>query len=299
MTKKNPTLIIRPFNYSDEDYIAGVNIRNACTPDHLTSVTNWKSYDETRDKNFLHQRVMVEIDETTVGVGLYSQSAWSHQPGKYFIYCGIDPNFRCRGIGSALYDFILKKLDEIGDATLLTSNTREDKPDGIRFLEKRGFVQTIREPISRLDVTAFDDSRFAGARQRLNDVNIKLCTVAEMQESDPNCWRKVYELDWSITQDIPSPHPVTKPEYNAYVSQITDARQGHHPEAFIIGVAPSSEDEHGDYIGLSILQTNEANPTKLHTDVTGVLRSYRRMGIATAMKVRAIQFAKDYGATEN
>ncbi len=34
----------------------------------------------------------------------------------------------------------------------------------------------------------------------------------------------------------------------------------------------------------------------LHTGMTGVLRSHRRQGLATALKVHAIQFAKAYGA---
>ena len=289
---------IRLFDFSEQDYEAGVNVLNACTPDHLNSVTNWKSFDETRNKKFLHQRVLVELDGKPIGLGVYAQSEWSYQPGKYYIYCGIDPNFRGRGMGSVLYDFILKKLDEFGDVNLLTTDTREDEPDTIRFLEKRGFVQTIREPISRLDVVSFDDSRFETTFQCVMDANIKLCAVAELQECDPNCWRKIYELDWAVTQDIPSSSPFTKPEYETYVNQMKDTRRGHHPEGFVIAVAPSDTDEYGDYVGLSILHTNEANPTKLYTNVTGVLRSHRRMGIATAMKVRAIQFAREYGATE-
>ena len=157
---------------------------------------------------------------------------------------------------------------------------------------------TVRNPISRLDVAGFDDARFAEIFKRLEEANVQLMNVADLQKSDPNCWRKIYELDWIITQDVPSPYPFTKPDYTTYVNQTFDPTLGHHPEGFIVAIAPSDNDAHGDYIGISALSTNEANPTKLYTDVTGVLGTHRRMGIATAMKVRAIQFAKNYGATE-
>lgn len=41
--------------------------------------------------------------------------------------------------------------------------------------------------------------------------------------------------------------------------------------------------------------TLEAIPTKLETASTGVVRSHRRRGITTAMKLRAIQWAQANG----
>ncbi|MCD4691179.1 GNAT family N-acetyltransferase, partial [bacterium] len=38
-----------------------------------------------------------------------------------------------------------------------------------------------------------------------------------------------------------------------------------------------------------------ADPTKLHTGLTGTVRSHRRRGIATALKVAAIDLAKKRG----
>ena len=52
----------------------------------------------------------------------------------------------------------------------------------------------------------------------------------------------------------------------------------------------------GQWVGTSALWTSQAMPERLYTGLTGVVRSHRRMGIATALKVRAIGFAKEYGA---
>jgi GNAT superfamily N-acetyltransferase len=44
------------------------------------------------------------------------------------------------------------------------------------------------------------------------------------------------------------------------------------------------------------LDIPDAQSNTLNVGMTGVLRAHRRMGIATALKVRAIQFAQTYGA---
>ena len=41
-----------------------------------------------------------------------------------------------------------------------------------------------------------------------------------------------------------------------------------------------------------MLELNLAEPTKLQTDLTGVIRSHRRKGIATALKVHALTKAQ-------
>ena len=47
-----------------------------------------------------------------------------------------------------------------------------------------------------------------------------------------------------------------------------------------------------EYVGDSMLALNLADPTKLQTDLTDVIRSHRRRGIATALKVHALSKAK-------
>ena len=50
------------------------------------------------------------------------------------------------------------------------------------------------------------------------------------------------------------------------------------------------------FVGLSYLRVRSENPQELETGITGVLRDYRRRGIATALKVKAAAFAQQCGA---
>ncbi|MFY0535900.1 GNAT family N-acetyltransferase [Nannocystis pusilla] len=51
-----------------------------------------------------------------------------------------------------------------------------------------------------------------------------------------------------------------------------------------------------DYVGLSWMNAFPSDPRLLETGLTGVVRSHRRRGIATALKVHAIDFARRRGA---
>jgi GNAT superfamily N-acetyltransferase len=49
-------------------------------------------------------------------------------------------------------------------------------------------------------------------------------------------------------------------------------------------------------VGYTGLWLSEAHPAKVFTGLTGVVRSHRRKGIATALKVHGFSRAKEHGA---
>ena len=63
-----------------------------------------------------------------------------------------------------------------------------------------------------------------------------------------------------------------------------------HPTALFLDGA--------DYVGLTMLWRDSTRSDKLVTGLTGVLRSHRRRGIATALKVRALTYARERGIVE-
>jgi len=61
------------------------------------------------------------------------------------------------------------------------------------------------------------------------------------------------------------------------------------PEAFFVAL------DQGRYVGMSNLTNENDDPTRLATDYTGVLPSHRRRGIATALKLHCLEYAKANG----
>ena len=54
----------------------------------------------------------------------------------------------------------------------------------------------------------------------------------------------------------------------------------------------------GEYVGMTEILSNQADPGLFDMGVTGVLRSHRRRGIATALKLRGMEFAQERGIRE-
>jgi GNAT superfamily N-acetyltransferase len=279
---------IRPFEPTDSDYEQFAAVEHAVWPEYLETVDEFKHNDATRDPKYLFHRFVAEVEGRIVASGIYCEPWWSARPGKYFVNLSVHPDYRRRGIGTALYQLFVDRLAEL-EPVLLIAHTREDQPDALHFLDKRGYKQVMRFPISYLDVPGFDPAPFAGAAEKVEALGIRITTLAELAKVDDNWQRKFYELDWEIMQDVPVPEPITKQPFENFVERAL-GHPGFCPEAQFIAL------DGDEWVGLSGFWTAEGNPDKLFTGLTGVVRSHRRKALATAMKVQAIGFAKEYGA---
>ena len=63
------------------------------------------------------------------------------------------------------------------------------------------------------------------------------------------------------------------------------------PEAYAVGVDEAT----GEYVGVSNLWRLQGEEDALETGLTGVRRAYRRRGVALAMKLRSLRWAKEQG----
>jgi mycothiol synthase len=280
---------IRPFTYTDHDYSAVVAIQNAVWPDQPETVDWWQHRDRVRNPQYFYQSLLVETDGQVVASGYMMETPWSYRPGKYALGIMVHPAYERRGIGTMLYDYMVKALAERSlPPTLLISSVREDITQGIHFLQQRGFQQVMRSPISRLDLANFDGSRFADVLTKVQASGIEICPMTELAKVDPDHRQKIYELDWQCTLDEPLPDAPTKPSFEDYTKFFFE-NPNLIPEACFIAV------DKGDYVGLSNIFRNPGQPTVINTGFTAVLRTHRRRGIATALKLHAIAYTQQHG----
>ncbi|MCB8945230.1 MAG: GNAT family N-acetyltransferase [Ardenticatenaceae bacterium] len=282
---------IRPFNPTDAEYEAIAALAKAVWVYDSPTAADYKHRDAGWDANYLFQRLVVEENGRLLAVANYNQTPWSYLPGKYQWGIAVHPDHERRGIGSAVYEHIQQVLQQQEPApTLLVTGTREDKPQSMRFLEKRGYQSTMRWLVSELDVSQFEPARFAGLRQKLADEGIVIRVLPEQIEMDPHWQREIYDLDWQLTLDEPSPQPPTRLPFEQYVHDFIEAHTV-IMEAWWVAL------HNGRYIGMTQLNRDQHNPNGFETGFTGTLRDYRRRGIATALKAIAIEYAQQKGAT--
>lgn len=284
---KSLALHIRRFDYGDADYEALVAVCNAIEPERPSSVPAYRHWDDNRESQYHFRRYLAELDGQVVAFAATGHTAWSYQPHKFFVNVQVLPEHQEKGIGGRLYDHLLAHL-EPRQPRKLVSNTREHRTGAVRFLEKRGFRQVMRIPVSRLDPATFDNERFEEKVQRVLASGITIKTLREVSEQDPDWMQKLYDLEWECVQDVPSTDPFTRRSFETFEKALLQS-PNLLPDAWFIAVD-------GDrWVGLSVLWRNLVTDKLLETGLTGVVRSHRRRGIATAMKVRAIEYAQAHG----
>ncbi len=288
MSEPNKDISIREFDGSDADYEAIVEIANAQEPDNRTCVENIRHRDHAREKKYMFRRIMAELDGRVVATGNFGESNWSHVPGKYTMYFSVHPEYGNRGIGTATYEYITNELAAADlRPTYFATWIRDDRDVAIRFVENRGFKEIMRGASSRLELKEFDGARFAAVCSRAREGGLGIERLDRLMDRVPDALRRLYDLDWEAMQDMPNDDPPVQRSFDTYLKIMQPP--GFDPR---LGYVALDGDR---WVGASLLWHNPAERETLGTEITGVLRTHRRRGIATALKVAALADARELG----
>ena len=277
---------IRKFNATDDEYRAVLEISNTLWPDEKQGLSEFKYEDDSRDPKYAHERFVGEVDGKLVSCGVFGHCSWSHVDGKYLISVDVHPDHHRRGYGGQMFDFMMGELGNL-DADSLVTWTRDDKPDYVRFITSHGFEFSMRYAVSRLDVESLDLSEFSWTPGKMKEQGVEILCLTELAEVDPDWKRSWYELGWELFQDVPSVDEVTKPAFETWDKRFESPGYQMNLHWFA---------KDGDrLVGYTGLWLSEADPEKIYTGLTGVVRTHRRKGIATALKVHGFSRAKELG----
>ncbi len=155
----------------------------------------------------------------------------------------------------------------------------------LRFLTERGFVEVMRECETQLDLTAFNPDAFAEDLQRVAGSGITLQTLSELA-GDPMRDAKLYELHRRQHEATEAASPFSPfAEWQKSFWQL--------PHLLLDGFCVAVHGE--SYVGHS--HAMRSDTATLSYGYTGVLPAYRNQGLARAMKLRVLQWAKAQGYT--
>ncbi|MCA9970911.1 MAG: GNAT family N-acetyltransferase [Anaerolineales bacterium] len=280
------TFTIRPFAYTEADYEGIAAVELAIFPDNPDLVADFKHHDETRNPDYFYRRVVVEQGGEIVAYANYGQMHWAAEAAAYSMGIYVHPAAEGNGVGTAVYAHILAELRgcDPPPARLYTF-TREDKPRAMRFLQERGFEIGMRWIASTLDVARFDAAAYAPLAARLAAAGVDIVPLPALRAQDPDWAHKLYELDWACTQDEPQPTPPKKLPFADYERQFLN-----NPSLTDWLVAVVND----EYVGMTQLYKGTDDAMR-RTGFTGVVRGWRRRGLATLLKVRAIAAAQQQG----
>ncbi len=205
---------------------------------------------------------------------------------KYQLLFVVAPEHLRGGVGDLLLDQLMKDLREV-NAIAVWHRSDARLTEALEFLKARGFVETSVAREWRLSVADFDAAPFESVAARAAR-HAAIVTYTEARAGDPACLRKLHELLNAVLADEPGRQPFA-PVPIETVERWFSARSL-LPDACFIA---SADDR---YVGITSLTLGaEEIAGGITQGFTGILGEYRRCGLATALKLRAIEYARRHG----
>jgi GNAT superfamily N-acetyltransferase len=279
-------LIIRPRTLDDDPQI--VAIWNHLSPPFPSTTLEELRYGEGISRllpEAQYERWVAEHNGEIVGTLSLEKMWWSTKPGGYVANIMVDPEQWGQGIGNRLYDLLCERMNELG-ATRLYGYVREDRPHVLHFIEKRGFTYTGRsEHKSRLNVHEANLEGYEGLVDRLHAEGIHIVTLAEIGLENESFLHALHEMSIATARDVPSSEELDSWPYELWYHEIT--RPGMSPEWMWVAIADDRP------VGLAFLLRKGENAA--FNEYTAVDRAYRGRGIARALKLQTIEWARQNG----
>ncbi len=283
-------------------YQAGlVAIRDAGNADHgrILEIGNTLFSDDYQDtpEEFRHHRerlragghadvfAVAEASGGIVGYSHYQQMPEQTDRDRYRVVVGVAPGWRGRGVGGTLYAHLDTALRARG-ARVAESFARETDAHVIGFLVRRGFAEVMRAWEYRFDPRGFDPAPFGHYRERVRAGGVVITTLASERDRDPGAVRKAYDLHSAVDADIPSTSPFQAPPLERYVEHNVTGPNALLEAYFIAKIGD-------EYVGESILR-KPGTGAYLLVNTTGVRQPYRGRGIAMALKLATIDYARTH-----
>jgi GNAT superfamily N-acetyltransferase len=269
------TIEIRPAT-TDADLGHVARIVSTVSPDAPTTVEDMRWADEKYPGG---HRFLAWLDGEAVGAAGVGR-VYIYPPDFDGLWTNISVlrTHRRRGAGSSLLAAVSQAARDAGKSSLL-GQTRSDRPEAIAFLEHRGFRETDRMKVVRLDLP--------GLAVPIVDppAGVEITSL----EAHPELVAGVYEAAKEILPDIPGDGPVAPETIEEFRVRDVDGPRIPHG-AFKIAI----EAETGRVVGYANLGLIPGNPRLAWHMMTGVARAWRGRGLATALKRATIVWAIEH-----
>ena len=289
------TVETHPFRPEDREAIVAIGNRDRPPHRHNTAAA-WERMDARRKPELVDIRLVAADPRTGEAVAFLDASDLNTTGFKMKDVCDFSlvvcHEYRGRGIGGMLYEKALDFARERGAKRMVTS-FREWTPQepAIAFLQGRGFAEQERETPSFLDLTAWDAAPYQDALAQAAAYGAEIVTLAALGDSEENR-RRYYDLEEPLIYDIPrrDEQPFTFEPYDDWLRFVVE-RPEWRPDLVLLAV------KGGAWIGECHVVPKLESPHVGMQWLTGVLKNHRGHGVATALKVRAYELAREAGVT--
>jgi mycothiol synthase len=275
---------IRGFKPGDAP--AFIAAQNQAVPLHPLSLGEFTRDLERLEDRLKYHILVADASGEVVGAASFYRNAGLYHPHKFWSQLFVRPAFQGQGVGQALYAAMIEALMPL-EPVNVSAHLREDDERAVQFASDRGFIEIKRDFESILETGTFDGREYDGLMNRLEGEGIVFKTFRELDT--PAFRRHFHETFEVVRLDVPRTDPATPLTFEFFEENVID-----DPEMLqnIFWFALEGERIIGFTGGYS-----GAKPGWMDTWLTATRREDRGRGIAQALKVLAIQAAKNAGFT--
>jgi mycothiol synthase len=212
--------------------------------------------------------LLAEAEGRVVGLGLVAPS---DSPGRVFVGVRVLPEFRLRGIGSAVYER-LAEHSRAQAPDMLSTMVSEADSGSVAWAERRGFGEYARQVELVLELRG--DEQAPSPPDGI-----------EIVEVTPDLHEAAYALTQEAWEDLPTAVPVELAPFDVWL------------EEEMPGPISFAALEDGEMVGFAGL-LERAAPGLLEHGLTATRRTHRRRGIATVLKQTQVAWAAANGYRE-
>ena len=285
------TLSVRETDFSTADYEVFAAVVREAEPDESTTANELAERDvDFHEAGYRSTWLLAEVMGETVGVARTEQMVSIGDGTIWLVSLDVRPRFTRRGTGTRLHVEVERYIMDHGGKTTW-SNVRDDLPGSVRFVEGLGYRAADRDWESTADLHTFDPRSRQDLVDAVTDGGIEITTVARIRDQRSDWFERLHDLYTEIEVDIPSSFSIQPIPAGLFRSQAIESTQ-----ALLGGFFVALDGDR--WVGLTEVRRVEGEPGALIQELTGVVSAYRRRGIATALKVVALTWAKEQAYTK-
>ncbi len=285
---------IKKFTATNLEFEEIARIRNLVNHDSIDHSDEDKNDWAIRDKSIIRNRLLLYNDNKLIGLLYYAQGRDENSQTSFFNIV-INPQYNNHGYRELLYQEMLNEV-KCFDCNKLFSNIYEhpNYRNHQNLLIDHNFklAQTNRE--YSCDIREVNTQKHKSLIDKLESEGIRFYDSRDEMKEFPNHFQKLEKLEWILDQDIPHPDGLkpTRMPFDQWKKVCLNIYNNYYGVDII-----AVKDE--QYIGSTDIEVYpKSEPHKGWTGGLGVIREFRRQGIATALKIKAIEALLKKGITE-
>jgi len=285
---------IQDFKETYQEFIDICKIENLINHDSISHPQEMRDCWNIRNKQRYYNKLLAYKENNLVGVLHLAQGQGSNDRNFYFSMY-IDPDFNKLGIRELLYNELLKRVRSFNCKALYPYvYEHPNYIDNKNFYIQKGFlhVQTNRE--YSLMLSTCDTSPYKTLIPKLEAEGIVIQEPIKGLNKKPDHYKKLEELQWIYEQDMPIPEGIehTRTPFEEWMVDVKNFEE----KLYGIELVAIYKNQYVASTDIELMK--KSDPYKAWTGGLGVHPEFRKKGIATALKVQAIEKLRKRGVKE-